>query len=33
MHDPDSAERLFHETLKRYPDSPAASFARERLAQ
>jgi hypothetical protein len=32
MRDPDSAERLFQETLKRFPDSPAAAFARERLA-
>jgi len=33
MRDPDSAERLFHETLKRYPGTPAADFAREQLAQ
>lgn len=33
MKDPDSAERLFHETVKRYPGTPAAEFAREQLAQ
>lgn len=32
MQDLDSAERLFHEAVKRYPDTPAAAFARERLA-
>jgi hypothetical protein len=31
MHDPDSAQRLLHETVKRYPDSDAAAFARQRL--
>jgi len=32
LRDPDSAERLFHETVKRYPGTPAAEFAQEQLA-
>lgn len=31
MKDPDSAASLFHETVKRYPGTPAASFAQEQL--
>jgi hypothetical protein len=33
LRDPDSAERLFHETVKRYPGTAAAAFAQEQLAQ
>jgi hypothetical protein len=33
MHDPDSAERLFHETVKRYPGTAAAAFAQQQLSQ
>jgi hypothetical protein len=33
LRDPDAAARLYHETCKRFPDTPAATFARERLAR
>jgi hypothetical protein len=32
LQDPDSAARLFHETVKRYPGTAAAAFAQQQLA-